>query len=45
MNKEEKKDLIKLIKKLDILSWGIEPRKDEKGWYDITLNGYTDKEI
>lgn len=40
MNKKEKKSLIKLIKKLEIMSWGIVPRKDNEGWYDISLSGY-----
>lgn len=39
MNKKEKKDLIKLIKKLDILAWGIKERPNQKNWYDITLTG------
>jgi len=40
MDKKEKKDLIKLIKKLNIMSWGIKPRKDSEDWYDISLSGY-----
>lgn len=44
MNKKEKKSLIKLIKKLEIMSWGITPRKDSDGWYDISLSGF-DKKI
>lgn len=40
MEKNEKKQLIKLIKKLNIMSWGITPRKDNEGWYDISLSGY-----
>ena len=40
MDKKEKKQLIKLIKKLKIMSWGIEPRKNSEGWYDISLSGY-----
>lgn len=39
MNKEDKKDLIKLIKNLDILSWGIKEREHQKGWWDISLSG------
>ena len=40
MNKKEKKDLIKLIKELKIMSWGIKPRKNQDGWFDISLSGY-----
>ena len=40
MGKKEKKKLIKLIKKLNIMSWGIQPRKNNDGWYDISLSGY-----
>ena len=39
MNKKEKKELIKLIKKLDILAWGIKERKNQKGMWDISLSG------
>lgn len=40
MSKKQKKDLIKLIKSLNIMSWGIKPRKDNEGWFDISLSGY-----
>lgn len=40
MDKKEKKSLIKLIKKLNIMSWGIKPRENNEGWYDISLSGY-----
>lgn len=43
MNKKEKKQLIKLIKKMKIMSWRIEPRKDNEDWYDISLSGYKEK--
>ena len=39
MNKKTKKDLIKIIKKMDILSWGIKPRKNNGAWVDISLSG------
>ena len=40
MNPKEKKQLIKLIKKLELMSWKIEPREEQEGWYDIELSGY-----
>ena len=39
MNSKEKKELIKLIKKLNILSWRIEPRKNNSDMIDIELSG------
>lgn len=41
MIKKEKKQLIKSIKKMKILSWSIKPRKDNENWCDIELSGYT----
>ncbi len=45
MENKEKKELIRLLKNMNILSWGIHPRKNEEGWYDIYLSGKSEKEV